>query len=196
MKIIGLTGGIGSGKSTVAQFFKNLGVPIYIADEAAKKIMETSVEVRQEILALFGKKAYEGSKPNRPFIASKVFQDKKLLDSLNKIIHPRVRENFESWLGEQSAPYVIYEAAILFENGGETRCDLTILVTAPKEDRIKRLLIRDQTDRAKIEARMAAQWSDDRKKELADFHIENSQLELTKIGVQKLHKSLLRSINS
>lgn len=196
MKVVGLTGGIGSGKSTVAGFFKNLGVPIYIADEEAKKIMETSSKVRQKILLLFGKEAYEGNKPNRPLISSRVFQDKSLLDALNKIIHPAVKEHFETWLLEQTGTYVIYEAAILFEHGGETRCDFTILVTAPKEVRIKRLLKRDQSSRAKIEARMDAQWSDDRKRKLADFHIENQQLKLTEERVHELHKTLLRSINS
>lgn len=193
MKVVGLTGGIGSGKSTVAGFLRDLGVPVYIADEEAKKIMETSSEVRQEIISLLGEEAYQESKPNRSWIASSVFQEKSLLNALNKIIHPKVKEDFETWLQQQKTPYVVYEAAILFENGGETRCDYTILVTAPKKMRIQRLLKRDHATRKSIEARMNAQWSDERKLKLADFSIENKELLQTKKETHRLHKVLLET---
>lgn len=191
MKIIGLTGGIGSGKSTVARFFAELGAPIYIADDEAKKIMETSKIIREEIKVLLGEEAYQGEKPDRGWIASKVFQEDSLLQALNKIVHPRVREHFEAWTKRQNAAYVIYEAAVLFENGGDKNCDYTILVTAPKETRIERLLKRDRSTRKEIEARMAAQWSDKRKSKLADFQIENLLLEQTKEAVVALHQKLL-----
>ena len=190
MKIVGLTGGIGSGKSTVAKFFEELGVPIYIADEAAKRIQETSEETRAGILDLLGEKAYDGNLPNRAFIASKVFSNDQLLKSLNEIVHPKVREDFENWMKNQSGTYCIYEAAILFETGGNKTCDRTILVVAPKKMKIDRLLERDETTREKIEARMAAQWPDDKKRKLADFIIENEILENTKKQVIFLHKKL------
>lgn len=191
MKIVGLTGGIGSGKTTVAKFFEALGVPIYIADDEARKIMETSIPVRDEIKSLLGEETYRAGKPNRALIASKVFKNGKLLQALNKIVHPRVREHFEAWAQRQDAPYVIYEAAVLFENGGEKNCDHTILVTAPKETRIERLLKRDRSTQKEIEARMAAQWSDERKSSLADFQIENLFLAQTKKSVIALHQKLL-----
>lgn len=196
MKTIGLTGGIGSGKSTVAGFFQELGVPVYIADEAGKEIMETSETAKAEIIALLGEKSYQNNAPDRPYIATKVFNHHALLKKLNAIVHPKVREHFKTWAAEQKAPYVLYEAAILFENGGEKKCDFTILVTAPKEIRIERLLKRDRSDRQKIEARMNAQWSDEKKRKLADFTIENLDIEATKQSVRQLHHKLLRLITA
>lgn len=190
MKVIGLTGGIGSGKTTVASIFKTFGIPVYIADIAAKKIMDNSAEVREEIIQLLGQEAYHKEKPNRPWIAARVFKNKPLLEALNTIIHPRVKIDFENWLEQQNAPYIIYEAAILFENGGETRCHSTILVTAPKNLRFERLLHRDHTTIEKIEARIAAQWSDEKKRKLADYIVENKTLTETKAQIEKLHIQL------
>lgn len=190
-QVIGLTGGIGSGKSTVAKFFHELGAPVYIADEEAKKIMETSKEVQQEIKTLLGEEAYRDGMPNRAWIAAKVFKNKELLQRLNAIVHPRVRAHFKTWLGKQTAPYIIYEAAILLESGGEAHCDRIILITAKKETRVARLLKRDRSTREEIEARMAAQWSDEKKLDLADFHIQNESLEHTKERVFSLHTKLL-----
>lgn len=190
MKIVGLTGGIGSGKSTVAYFFRLLGIPVYIADEAAKRIQETSSETRNAIIDLLGEKAYNGSLPNRSYIAARVFTNDQLLKSLNAIIHPKVHEDFRIWKKNQNELYCIYEAAILFENQGHRTCDFTVLVTAPKELRISRLLNRDETTREKIEARMAAQWPDEEKIKLADFVIENIHLENTKKQVDFMHKKL------
>ncbi len=191
MKIVGLTGGIGSGKSTVAKFFEAEGTPIYIADEAAKRIQETSEETRAAIIDLLGEKSYRGKLPEREYIAFKVFANKKLLTALNEIIHPKVREDFCRWRKQQTGLYCIYEAAILFENGGDLTCDYAILVTAPIELKIKRLLERDHTTREKIQARMATQWSDDKKRKLANFEIQNNDLENTKKQVVFLHKKLI-----
>ncbi|HET8838237.1 MAG TPA: dephospho-CoA kinase [Flavobacteriaceae bacterium] len=190
MKVVGLTGGIGSGKSTVAGFFRMLGIPVYIADEAAKRIQETSPETRFATIDLLGEKAYNGSLPDRGYIASRVFENDQLLKFLNAIIHPKVHEDFRIWKNNQNGLYCIYEAAILFENQGHRSCDFTILITAPKELRINRLLDRDETTREKIEARMAAQWTDEKKLKLADFVIENINLENTKKQVDFLHKKL------
>lgn len=191
MMIVGLTGGIGSGKTTVADFFKDLGIPIYIADEEAKKLM-LKESVKFEIITLLGEKSYDSSgKPNRKFIASQVFEDKILLEKLNGIIHPKVRQHFKKWAEKQDAAYVIYEAAILFETQKYKQFDHSILVTAPKKIRMQRLKARDNSTEKEIEARMQNQWSDARKKNLADFVIKNTDLTKTKVKVSKIHCFLL-----
>ena len=200
MKIIGLTGGIGSGKTTVAKMFSQLGVPVYIADVEAKKLMNTSKVIRRELIALLGEKAYSEKGLNRAFVADKIFNDKQLLQAVNGIIHPRVAEHFKKWASKQNSSYVIKEAAILFENGAYRECDKVILVTAPKSMRIERLLARDKytlTDLqplstiAEIEQRMDNQWSDEEKRKLADIIIDNQDLKATKIRVAEIHNALL-----
>ncbi len=190
--VVGLTGGIGSGKTTVAGFFKEKGVPVYIADEAGKRLLESSGDIREKVMALIGDKAYTGKTPNRKLIASVVFNDSEKLDALNKIIHPAVAIDFETWKGKQDSTYVIYEAAILFEAGGYKKCDVNILVTADKEKKLKRLQQRDNSSVEEIEARMTKQWSDEQKKKLADFEIKNHDLALTRSRVDELHEILLK----
>lgn len=190
--VVGLTGGIGSGKTTVAGFFKEKGVPVYIADDAGKRLLETSAEIREKVIDLISEEAYTGKSPNRKHIASVVFKESEKLDALNKIIHPAVAKDFETWHSKQNSPYVLYEAAILFEAGGYKKCDLNILVTASKEEKLKRLQQRDQSTLEEIEARMAKQWSDERKKKLADFEIENHDLALTRTRVDELHEIILK----
>lgn len=193
MKILGLTGGIGSGKTTVAGFFKELGIPVFIADLEARKIMEEDTPVKNKIMDLFGPEAYINGLPDRKFIASKVFNDKEQLERLNAVIHPAVGRYFENWREKQDAPYVVYEAAILFEKGGYKKCDFNLLVTAPLEVRIKRIQERDNSSPEEIEARMNNQWSDEKKAELADFIIENLELDKTREAVKRLHETLLKS---
>ncbi len=190
MKIVGLTGGIGSGKSTVAKFFYEFDIPIFIADTEAKKLMNEDTNLKASLTELLGKKAYSEGKLNRKYVASLVFDNKELLSKMNTLVHPAVRNHFKKWVRKQSGPYCIYEAAILFETGGEEECDATILVTAPKEVRIARILKRDNTTISEIEARMANQWSDDDKRKLAHFTIENIDLEDTRKQVRKIHKNL------
>lgn len=193
MMIVGLTGGIGSGKTTVANFFRELGIPVYIADEAGRRLMLSSKEIKKAVVDLFGEKAYSGDEPDRKYIASQVFNDSKKLEALNNIVHPAVAADFQTWLSRQQAPYIIYEAAILFESGGNENCDRTILVTAPHDEKIKRLQFRDNSEINEIEARMANQWSDEKKLKLADFQIKNTDLALTKSQVEELHEILLNS---
>lgn len=193
MKVLGLTGGMGSGKSTVAGFFKELGVPVYIADEEAKNIMENDSRVKEEIIALLGSKAYQNNRPDRKYIASKVFKDKHKLEQLNAIIHPAVLSDFDLWKKKQQAAYVVYEAAILFEKGGYQKCDLNLLITAPLEEKLKRLQKRDNSTLEDIQARMDHQWADEKKKELADFVIQNFDLSETRTAVHQLHETLLKS---
>lgn len=190
MKIIGLTGGIGSGKTTVAQLFSELGVPIYIADIEAKKIMDSSKVIRRKLIALLGEDAYSGTKLNRKFVADKIFNDKFLLEAVNAVIHPKVAAHFRKWVSKQKATYVIKEAAILFENGSYKNCDMVILVTAPKQVRITRVMARDNTSKTEIEQRMNNQWSDEKKLKLADFIIENIDLKTTKNKVEAIHNLL------
>ena len=123
MRIVGLTGGIGSGKTTVANEFKKLGVPVYIADEEAKTLMNKSKVIQRKLKSLFGNEAYENDKLNRPFLAQKIFNNKDYLQQMNAIVHPKVAKHFAKWLVKQNAPYIIKEVAILFENGSDKDCD-------------------------------------------------------------------------
>ncbi len=193
MKVLGLTGGIGSGKTTVADFFRELGVPVFIADTEAKILMEKDASVRRQIIKLFGDEAYVDNIPNRKYIASMVFNDSQKLEALNGIIHPAVAKHFDQWKQGQNAPYVVYEAAILFEKGGYKKCDFNLLITAPLEERLKRLKKRDNSTVEEIEARMNHQWSDEKKANLADFIIENIDLSTTRKKVLQLHENLLNS---
>ena len=192
MMLIGLTGGIGSGKTTVGQMFMELGVPVYNSDEHAKQLMETSEDVVEAIKNLFGAKAYKRKRLNKKYISAKVFHDKELLNELNAIVHPAVRKHFKNWVGEQNSSYVIQEAAILFENGAYTNYDKMILVKAPKHSRIKRIQERDDSSEEEISARMKNQWEDDEKSILSDYVITNTNLKKTRTEVEKIHAELAK----
>ncbi len=191
MKIIGLTGGIGSGKTTVAHMFRALGVPVYNSDERARELMATSEELRKQIKGLLGEEAYDGASLNRGYIAGRVFVNKELLTELNQIVHPAVRDDFKNWVKEQQSPYVIQEAAILFENDAYHKFDKMILVTAPKKMRLERIMLRDQTSEDSIMARMNHQWEDEKKIALSDYVIENIDLQKTEATVTAIHKELM-----
>ena len=191
MKIVGLTGGIGSGKTTVAQMFNNLGIPVYIADVEAKKLMVSSKVIKRKLIVLFGEEAYKNNLLNRPFIAEAIFNNKNLLEKMNAIIHPKVASHFKRWIKKQNAPYVIKEAAILFENGSYKQCDLIITVTASKALKIDRLLKRDNTTMEKIEAIMKNQWSDEEKVKRSHFVIANADLDTTRQQVFEIHQQII-----
>lgn len=192
MIVVGLTGGIGSGKTTVAKQFKALGIPVYIADEEAKKLMKRSKIIKRKLIQLFGNYAYIDGELNKPFIANIIFNDKTYLEKMNAIIHPRVKKHFEKWVLKQDAAYVIKEVAILFENGGYKACDYVITVAAPKALKIKRLLKRDNTTKVKIEAIMNNQWADEEKVKQSHFVIENIEIESINNQVVKIHNQLLK----
>lgn len=194
MKTVGLTGGIGSGKSTVAGFFKTFGIPIYTADVRAKQLMHRP-QVAQQVKDLLGAGAYSADGTmNRKYVADLVFEDASLLQKLNRIVHPQVAEDFKVWASAQNAPYVIKEAAILFENGLHTSCDYTILVTAPKKVRMSRVIQRDGAGQKEVVLRMDQQWPDEKKIPLADFLICNLDLKNTEKEARKIHVKILRSL--
>jgi dephospho-CoA kinase len=190
MKIIGLTGGIGSGKTTVANMFKDLGVPVYIADDEAKKLTNKSKVIKRKLVNLLGEEAFLDGLLNRKFVADIIFKDPELLKKVNSIIHPKVASHFKLWVKKQKGSYCVKEAAILFENGGYKDCDLTILVTAPMDIRIERVLNRDITTRQAIKERIDNQWTDKEKSKLANIIIENINLKATQKQVEKIHASL------
>lgn len=188
---VGLTGGIGSGKSTVAQLLEVLGVPVYYADDRAKQIMNTKIEVVAQIKQLLGEEAYQNKVVNRTFVAQMVFNDKVLLQKLNQIVHPAVKNDFEQWCRLNSnSKIVVQEAAILFENGGFKKFDKMILVTAPVETRINRVMLRDQVSKDKVMERMNNQWADEQKIELADKIIVNDDKQSVIEQTIKLIKEL------
>lgn len=194
MKVVGLTGGIGSGKTTVASMFSKLGVPVYIADIEAKRLTNTSKVIRKKIIALLGEEAYIPSGINKKYVADKIFNDVELLEKVNQIIHPKVARHFNKWVGKQEGVYCIKEAAILFENGSYKLCDYTILITSHKKDRIQRVKKRDHISREEIENRIKNQWSDLKKSLLADTVIENDLLENTQKKVEEIHLFLLKRL--
>ena len=190
-KIIGLTGGIGTGKTTVATYFASKGVPVYIADEAAKEIMNTK-EVIQQVQALFSENVIlENGYLNRTLIRNLVFSDKGKLAQLNSIIHPKVKRDFDNWLSQhQDATFVIKEVAILFETNGQDYCDATILITAPLETRIQRVLERDKTSKDIILQIIQNQLPEEQKIRLATYVVENENLEKTYEIIDILIKKL------
>ncbi len=191
MMIVGLTGGIGSGKTTVAKIFKDFGVPVYNSDKEAKRLMKSSKKIRKAVRELLGDDAYTGKTLNREFIANRVFQDKSLLHKLNVIVHPAVREDFTSWAKKQGSAYVIQETAIIFENSMQSFYDRIILVTAPEEIRLQRILARDDGSKSKVLDRMRNQRKDSEKIPLSDFVIDNVELDQTYLKVQEVNKCLL-----
>ena len=190
-KIIGLTGGIGSGKSRVVEVFTTLGVPCYIADQAAKKLMINNAMVKEQILDLFGEKAYDQNGLNRAYIGELVFKDPEKLKALNAIVHPAVAQDFSEWVSQQDYPYVIKEVAILFETGGYKAVDQSLLITAPKEVRLQRAMQRDQSTKEEVLARMNNQWEDEQRLPLASQVIENLTWNETEKEIKRLHKYFL-----
>ena len=189
-KIIGLTGGIGSGKTTIANHFIAAGIPVYIADDEARKIMQSD-EIIAEIKKTFGSTIFDNGILNREKLSRIVFNDPEKLKLLNAIIHPAVKKHFGNWvLNHKNAPYIIYEAAILFESGSYKDCDIIITVTAPLESRIQRVIQRDKTTRENVSRRINMQWNDDQRVEKSDFVIENDTPEIAKSAVDKILKIL------
>lgn len=190
-KIIGLTGGIGSGKTTVANFFKEKGVPVYIADDEAKKIMDNN-EVITEVQQLFEEKVIDNfGKLDRKRISQIVFHNKEKLNALNALIHPKVKAHFNTWLEKHASfSFVIKEVAILFETNGHLYCDATILVTAPIEIRVERVMKRDHKTREEVLQVINNQMPEEEKIKLATYVVENEKLEKTHKQVEIILQKL------
>ena len=191
MKIIGLTGGIGSGKSKILSVFSTYGIPCYESDRRAKWLMQKDAELKSQIKSFFGDQIYENDQFNQRKLAKLVFANKGKLEALNSLVHPRVKMDFKSFVSQQDTPYIIKEAAILFETGGEKDCDATILVTAPEKLRVQRVLNREKTSSLDVKARINNQWSDERKIPLADYIINNIYWDKTLKKIDEIHQKLL-----
>jgi len=192
MKLIGLTGGIGSGKTTVAKLFIKLGVPIFYADNVAKSVMLNDKVLREKIINEFGKASYIDKKLNTTYLASKVFKNKEQLQRLNKLVHPVVKANFKSWLAQQNKAYILYENAILFETKSENNFDLIICVTAKTNTRIKRIIKRDNLSKEQVIDRINNQWDDDKKLKMSDIIIYNEEENKLEKEVLKIHNFILK----
>lgn len=189
---VGLTGGIGSGKSIVSQMFKILNIPVYNSDIRAKALYTESEDVRQAVIELFGEEAYQtDGKLNRNFIGQRVFSNSEILQKLNSIIHPAVAEDFERWISNQKSPYIIKEAAILFESGANRSMDKIIGVSAPLELRISRVISRDGSTRDQVLARIQKQMPQDELIERCDYHITNDGQKLLIPQILQIHAHLI-----
>lgn len=189
---VGITGGIGSGKSTVCRFFQALGVPVYNADDRAKFLMNTDAALIARIQTLLGPDAYRDGQLDRAYIAEKVFKDKSLLGQLNAIVHPAVfLDSIAFFEKHKDDPYVLYEAAILFESGNYKAMDKVILVYAPEELRIRRTMERDGLSREAVLERMRQQMPEAEKRKLADLIIENDGSQTLSEQVLTIHRQLI-----
>jgi len=193
---VGLTGGIGSGKSTVSEIFKTLGVPVFDADAAARRIMEEDLELIASIKKTFGEESYTGNKLNRKYIADIVFKDKYQLELLNSLTHPATIKAADEWMQQQNAPYCIKEAALLFEAGTAGNLDYVIGVKALEALRIKRVMQRDNITRQEVLNRIGKQIDQDIKMKLCDFVLINDEQQLLIPQVLELHKQLVVSCKS
>ena len=185
---VGLTGGIGSGKTTIAQLFEALNIPVYYADDAAKKLMNTNEKLKASIIQYFGKDSYKNDELDRKYLASVVFNDKEKLELLNSLTHPATIADAEEWMNKQTAPYCIKEAALLFESGAAERLDYIIGVYAPQHIRVERVMKRDNLPAEEVMKRISRQIDEEMKMKLCDFIITNNDQQLVIPQVLELHK--------
>ncbi len=189
---VGLTGGIGSGKSTAAQIFEVLGVPVYYADIEARRLMNEDTELKKEISHILGERAYVNEILDRKYVASIVFSDPSKLEQLNSIVHPATKKDSENWMHRQSTPYAIHEAALVFEAKVSDRLDYVIGVSSPLELRIKRATERDKVNRDEILKRMHQQFDEEDKMSRCDFILVNDEQQLLIPQVLTLHETLIQ----
>jgi dephospho-CoA kinase len=193
---IGITGGIGSGKSTVSKIFEVLGIPAFYADDATKNIMNESPVIRKKLIEYFGEEAYTGDLLNRKFIASQVFNDKEKLAFLNSVTHPEAIRYASEWMQKQTTPYAIKEAALFFESGSQEGIDVMIGVYTPKAMRIHRIMQRDNVTREEVLKRMQNQINEEIKMRLCDYVIVNDEQHPVIEQVLKLHEKFLEEAGS
>ena len=193
---IGITGGIGTGKSTICEIFALLGIPVYNADKAAKRLMATNEGLKKQLIATFGTAAFTSTGDlDTTYLANKVFTDEKALKQLNALVHPSVLADFEQWCSQQHAPYVLKEAALLIESGSYKQCDYTILVESPLARRIQRLQSRDNSSEAQIRARIANQLPEEEKAKVANYLLLNDEKHLLIPQILALHMQFLKASN-
>jgi dephospho-CoA kinase len=194
MRMIGLTGGIGSGKTTVAKIFATLGIPVFNADDAAKELMQKSPLLKEKLILQFGSEVYQDGQLNKAYLSNIVFKDPYQLNLLNAIVHPASIQAAWDWADQQKAPYVIKEAALIFESNASEGLDQVIGVSAPLSLRIHRVMQRDLCTKADVEMRMRNQVSDSIKMKLCDWVINNNDQELLIPQVLKIHESLMKGL--
>lgn len=187
---VGITGGIGSGKSTVCAILAEFGVAVYDSDSRAKRLMNESDRLRERLIERFGNEVYSADGLNRAYLAERVFGNPEELKALNAIVHPAVMDDFDRWASEQEGSYVVLESAILFEASLDKRVDVSVAVMAPKELRIERAMQRDGAQREQIVARMNNQISDEERVERAKYTIVNIDIDNLKSDVEQLHRRL------
>lgn len=195
MKKVAITGNIGSGKSWVCELFKqHLDIPVYNSDAAAKR-MYFQPEVREKLMARFGNAIYLSDvEINRGYLADMIFHDETAQHDLESILYPALFVDFEQWVAEQDASYVLFESALVYEKGLGKRFDAVVLVSASEETRLRRAMLRDRCDEATVRARMAKQWSEDDKRQLADYviwHDNDDEDEVLLSQIMKVHRSLI-----
>jgi dephospho-CoA kinase len=191
---LGITGGIGSGKSTVCRVFSVLGIPVFSADTVANDIMDNDEAIVSMVTTIAGKELYLSGKLDRTKLASLIFNDNSLLEKINSLVHPIVFDRFKSWEQEQTTPYVILEAAILFESGGSKLCDRIATVVAPVEQRVGRIVLRNNLSREQILERMRNQMDDDSRIKQSDYIIHNAENDMIIPAILKIHDDILTCI--
>lgn len=188
---VGITGGIGSGKSTVCKIFKLIGIPVFEADKVAKNLINSDEKIRNELIQLFGDNIYDSNKKlNKKMLADLIFNDESLLEKVNNLVHPAVRNEFILWHQKQNSKYTVHEAAILFESGFYKMMDFTILVSAPEITRIERVVKRDKIKPELVESRISKQWNDEDKRKLASIELVNDNKHLLIPQILEIDKKL------
>ena len=188
---VGITGGIGSGKSTVCKIFKLIGIPVFEADKVAKYLINSDEKISNELIQLFGNNIYDSNKKlNKKMLADLIFNDESLLEKVNNLVHPAVRNEFILWHQKQNSKYTVHEAAILFESGFYKMMDFTILVSAPEVARIERVVKRDKIKPELVESRMSKQWNDEDKRKLASIELVNDNKHLLIPQILEIDKKL------
>lgn len=191
---VAITGGIGTGKTTISSMFADKGIPVFNSDEIAKEIMNTNSLLKDEIVTAFGDKAYDKNKLNKEYLSDVIFNDETLLKKINSIVHPYVADEFNSWIQEQDSKYIIYESAIIFENQAEDFFDKIICVTASEEEVISRIMKRNDFSVDKIKSIINKQLPNDAKVQKSDYVIESMNISKLSDKVLEIHNDIMGSI--
>ena len=186
MKIIGLTGGIGAGKSTIAKIFMDNGIPVYNSDNKAREIMNKNIDLKNKIILSFGKQSYQNEKLNKAYISKIIFDNKLELNKINSLVHPFVHDDFYKWIKKTPSKYIIYESALIFETGSYKKNDFNILVISDLDKKIERVCKRDNLSKIQVLKRINNQWDDDKKMSLCDYKIFNNSLNESKTQTLKI----------